>query len=253
MKQYFVFSLIIYIIIFEKTNAVWTSLHIAVYSNNECAVESILTQAQKQFGNWRILLYTQTEKGETPLHLAVIGGATAITKKLLEFGTSQNLYDSEGYLPIHHAAARENVGMCKLLLSYGATVNDRTITKETPLVVALRHKKFLTALFFVSHGTDVSTVPYNGLTAIYYAYIYGHEALVRLLAAKGADTKINVHGHELQIPYTWLTPPIIRPIAKRHPCLEHPLFAPIVERPQKNDHNTNGTTIVKIPKECFGL
>lgn len=199
MKRLIVLSFLACIIIFSNTYAVWTVLHLAVCGQDKYAVQSILERARRAYTDWH-LLREQDEKGRTALHLAVMSGSRKITKTLLKFQASQNIYDLQGYLPIHHAAEQQDIDIIKLLLHYGAAAaNDVTFKHETPLVVALRKQNFQAALFFINNGTKIDVVPFDGYSAIYWAHFYHHETIVRLLLMRGANTIIKTNDGEFEL------------------------------------------------------
>lgn len=67
-------------------------------------------------------------------------------RNLLDKGVDPNLEDKNGYTALHYAARAGHIGVCKILLNAGASVNAATRAgKATPLhraALAGRHCLF---------------------------------------------------------------------------------------------------------------
>lgn len=60
----------------------------------------------KTFGMDLIELNSGNSAGETPLHLAVIRGHSAMVDSLLALGVDTNITDGEGHSPLYYAVGR---------------------------------------------------------------------------------------------------------------------------------------------------
>uniref|UniRef100_A0A0E0BQJ6 Uncharacterized protein n=1 Tax=Oryza glumipatula TaxID=40148 RepID=A0A0E0BQJ6_9ORYZ len=81
-----------------------------------------------------------TALGMTPLFCAVLDGQEIIVKYFLDKGADPNKKDAAGFAPLHEAAKKGHVGIARLLLSKGASV-DVSSSKGTPLHVAASNGK----------------------------------------------------------------------------------------------------------------
>jgi hypothetical protein len=59
----------------------------------------------------------QSEKGETPLHLATVNGHLEVVRVLLKHGANTNLRDTEGKTPLHRARSEGHLDIVSFLLS----------------------------------------------------------------------------------------------------------------------------------------
>ena len=79
-----------------------------------------------------------SNKNVTPLHLSAINPNEDIIDKLLTQNPDFNVTDDDMWKPIHYASACTGSGPLKVLLKYGANMNDLTNEKLTPLHIAAR-------------------------------------------------------------------------------------------------------------------
>uniref|UniRef100_A0A0D3FL71 Uncharacterized protein n=1 Tax=Oryza barthii TaxID=65489 RepID=A0A0D3FL71_9ORYZ len=83
---------------------------------------------------------TSCDSGMTPLFCAVLDGQEIIVKYFLDKGADPNKKDAAGFAPLHEAAKKGHVGIARLLLSKGASV-DVSSSEGTPLHVAASNGK----------------------------------------------------------------------------------------------------------------
>ncbi|CEN60567.1 hypothetical protein ASPCAL03003 [Aspergillus calidoustus] len=87
------------------------------------------------------LLYARDDLRRTPLHLAAQKGHLSMCKKLLELGADPNCYDYGEKCALHYAAESEESSMavCQLLLENGALRDASTDELLTPGQLALQN------------------------------------------------------------------------------------------------------------------
>lgn len=88
--------------------------------------------------------------------------AIKIAELLLRNHVHVNESDSDGYTPLHLAAAKGNHEMLELLLCNGACVNSSSRKKETPIKLAIAHGHSDISNILVRHGA----IPLSRLTRI---------------------------------------------------------------------------------------
>lgn len=126
------------------------------------------------------------ERSFTALHQAVVEGDRERLKYFLAKDASDvHTIDKHGCTPLCLAVHGGAKDMAKILISYGADVNDGSLT----YAVAARHRKAKNKemiLFLISKGADPGGDP------LVQATVNGNIEIVKLLISKGAD--VNAKG-----------------------------------------------------------
>lgn len=132
----------------------------AVYSNDFNLIESLLTK--------NIDANSHTAEGDTPLMAAIRGQYEESVRVLLENGASPNFPDDSGWYPLHFAVQSKNMKIIKLLINYGAKIDQQDGQfGNTPLFVAIKKtegREFID--FFLNLGADVNIPNKRGVTAL---------------------------------------------------------------------------------------
>jgi ankyrin repeat protein len=71
-----------------------------------------------------------------PLHSAAAAQNVAIARLLLAAGADPNAVQTDGFTPLHSAAQNGQLEMIELLLEHGARSDSRTVNGKTPLALA---------------------------------------------------------------------------------------------------------------------
>ena len=169
------------------------------------------------------------DKGRTPLQRAAREGHKEVAELLIAAGAALNSKDKEGKTPLHHAARWGHTNIAALLIAAGADVNAKDNKGRTPLdravgyteIVALLREhggktgEELKALIdaaeegnieavkqYLAAGMDVNAKDEDGVTPLHEAALWGHNEVVELLIANGAEVNaVIVSG-----PYQGKTP-----------------------------------------------
>jgi len=96
------------------------------------------------------------EAGRRPLHAAAFAGAAEVVLELLRARADPNLLEKEekGDRPLHIASWQGHVEAVKLLLSYGASVNDKDGKGWTPLCIAAKQGRAAVVQVLLSHKAE---------------------------------------------------------------------------------------------------
>lgn len=130
------------------------------------------------------------------LHEAVRRGEVDACRSLLGKGWDVHERDGESYTPLLLAAMCGNLGVCRLLVDFGANVHDRLRSGLSALHVAVGaldgggHRDVVDLL--IERGADVNVRSRFGSAPLQTAAFNGHREISRLLVAKGAD--VNARG-----------------------------------------------------------
>ena len=150
----------------------------------------------------------KNDDGETPLYYAMyvryfpLGckatHALKMTKFLIKSGAKIDEATVSKETPLTHAITKANVGVVKLLISYGANVNRIRDSDSTPLHYAARcyHRKTEIIKILIDNGADVNALYKNlKISALHYVAASCSSKAVKLLLESGADPEMrNVLG-----------------------------------------------------------
>lgn len=133
-------------------------------------------------------------KATTILHRFIKGDQVDLIRLVLEAGLNVNhMSDIEGGTPLQLASAAGNLELAKLLIEYGADVNDPPGHNygRTALQAAASYETLQMELvqFLLDHNANVNAPAgiTGGITALQGAAIRGHINMVRMLIERGPD------------------------------------------------------------------
>ena len=132
--------------------------------------------------------------------------AAQVVRLLLQRGAAVNPGPQPVRSPLHFAASHGSVGVMDLLLEAGAEVDARDERGRTPLMrCSNSDARAPAAARLLAAGADLNAADEYGYTAMHHAADECKPALVRLLAAWGADPlRTNKQGRRpLQLVPSW--------------------------------------------------
>ena len=115
-------------------------------------------------------LDAEDRDGHTVLHYAIMCGAKAVYRKVLD--TARTDIDDpmvDGSTPLHLAAQRGDLALTEELLVRGAARESANGKAQTPLLAALEHGAIEAALLLISKGVALDVCDASGRTAMHYA------------------------------------------------------------------------------------
>lgn len=125
---------------------------------------------------------------ETPLYKACERECVGSVKLLLAFGASVNQRCHRGWTALHETVRRDNTELCETLLkAAGASVDARNADDITPLIEAARHGRTQTLTCLIRNGAGVNLQACDGSTALSEACRHGHTDSVKILLQHHAD------------------------------------------------------------------
>lgn len=133
---------------------------------------------------------TTNNDKETPLYKACERSNAALVALLLNHGAAVNVHCILGWTALQEAVVRNNVEICEMLLQAGAKINATNVYGITPLFTAAQTGSLDTLRFLIQHGADINTQAADGNTALLEATKNRHEEVVELLLSQNADANI---------------------------------------------------------------
>jgi hypothetical protein len=127
------------------------------------------------------------EENTTQLGRAVLERDETLVRKLIAAGADLNAVDADGFSPLHLVSrGKENFNV---LLKQGKNI-VRIADGDARIITLLLNGKY------EGKGADVNLQTSSGVTALIWASMNGHEAVVRLLLERGADVMLRTSsGH----------------------------------------------------------
>ncbi|KAM6106725.1 ankyrin repeat domain-containing protein 39 [Pterocles gutturalis] len=101
--------------------------------------------------------------------------------ELLERRGEPSQPDTAGYTALHYASRNGHLGVCQLLLQWGARCDAHTPGGATPLHRASYCGHLAVAQLLLAHGADPAATDDDGLTSLHKAAEQGHRELCTLL------------------------------------------------------------------------
>ena len=166
----------------------WTTLHLAA-SKNAPKMLQILTRSAK------VDLNAVTDKGHTPLALAVLQGCLQAVEVLLEANANPNVSNTGGWSPLHIAAEQNACHTIHLLCEAGANTEIRTKLGNKPLCIAAMYGHSDAAAELLKQNANPNARNDFGWSAIHYSTAANASEIVRQIGqANGADLELKTNG-----------------------------------------------------------
>jgi len=133
-------------------------------------------------------LHAWSKTGATPLQAAVFDLRTGVARFLAEKGAKTDIF--------LEAAMGRLAQVREIMEKYPRLVNKAETDGWTPLHHAAAAGQYRTAVFLISWGADVNAVSQKGETPLHVAVSRGKEKVVKLLVKKGAHVNTrDKYGH----------------------------------------------------------
>jgi hypothetical protein len=160
--------------IHEVDSEQWSSLHSACAGGNYAIVKELL--------GFKAKIEARTNKGQTPLHLAVYSGSLECVRELLKYHADVNVSTlHEKATPLHIACQRQGAQIAQLLIHHGADVNARNIIQRTPLHLTAETGRVDVGNLLLTSGADKDALDLHGWSARQIAELNGHREFQELI------------------------------------------------------------------------
>ncbi|WP_228237297.1 ankyrin repeat domain-containing protein [Allomuricauda sp. M10] len=153
------------------------------FTFHEAVVCGLLEKVKNMLTQNPALINQYANDGFTPVSLAVFFDKSEMAKWLLEQGADPNLHanNPSKVNAMHAAVAKNNVELCKLLISKGADVNAPQMQQVTPLHSAAHRGNLEMVNLLVENGAQINLKMENGDTALSIAQRDGHTDVIAFL------------------------------------------------------------------------
>lgn len=184
-------------------------LHFSVYSNTNWKISSKLLKTMKSMNDVeRASIEVRNYAAETPLHRAVLGPSrkaqNPIISNLLRAGAQINAKTDRGRTPLHLAVTNKlNLDLIALLHTKGAKINIKDESGITPLHLAAGRKASLpTLLLLLRSGADPNAQNEDGETPLHFAARWSRKTdALKILIDNGS--RVDILNDAGQSPLHW--------------------------------------------------
>lgn len=131
--------------------------------------------------------------GLTALHHAVARGNYEMTKMLLKAGANLEAKDKQGQTALHKTTAQENTFLMALLLKEGANLEAKTNKGCTALHLAVHANNLSVVVFLLQSGADINARNNKGMTPLHVSMRNMDEEILKVLLRYHADPNITTN------------------------------------------------------------
>ena len=130
----------------------------------------------------------RSERGETPLILAILAGHDEVAELLIEEGAAFDGRNVGGFTPLHGAAYAGDTALAEFLIAKGADIHDaQNKASVTPLFVAAEEDHKAVAELLIARGAEIEVKERHGYTILTRTTFKEHEDMIALLKSHGAE------------------------------------------------------------------
>ncbi|XP_031557765.1 uncharacterized protein LOC116294318 [Actinia tenebrosa] len=167
-----------------------TPLHVAAAHGNIEVVKFLIDKASKQVPDIKDFIDKTDYEGNTALILASYGGHDEVVKELLQNGADPLIQKTSSKITaLHVAAIGGNTAVMEYLLSYGAKIEALDSSYMTPLHGAAASNQASALKFLLDKGAKVDALNISGLTAFLFSVKQGNKQAAAALLEGGANIK----------------------------------------------------------------
>jgi ankyrin repeat protein len=175
-----------------------TSVHAAAAGVASAARDSDIDSVRKHLAAGADVNEPEAD-GTSALLWAAYQSSPELTALLLEAGANPNAANEFGVTPLLQASRYGDVATLRVLLARGADIASAVRDGETPLMAAARAGNVEAVTLLIEHGADPNEADsVEGQTALMWAAAENHGAVVKALAARGAE--VNGRSNVLEAP-----------------------------------------------------
>jgi hypothetical protein len=189
----------------KKNNDGTTILHHICYQADLIHLKNIFEISNLHFSEF----LRGDNKNNDPLHYAIASKNIDFIKYFIEevstildseepdLGITDfiSCYNDDSITPLYAAFMYKNIPLIKLLLEYGADIDEQVQNNDTPLHLAANLGNVEIVLHLLQEGAEL-TINDKGYTPLHNACISGNMEIVKLLVKEGVGLKIrNEEGH----------------------------------------------------------
>lgn len=135
--------------------------------------------------------------GNSPLHLAIIGGEGEYARSLISQGADLNMKNYQEMSPLHIAAFLDNEDGVKLLLDKGAEIDLKGNSGYTPLHIASEMNHITVAKDLLMMGAKSTLKTDQKLTPRALAKIQGNREIYKMIGKKGPYTADSAESYSV--------------------------------------------------------
>ena len=144
----------------------------------------------KHGANVNQIVCTPLDDRTTLLHKAVANNDIELIRVLSILDTNFNSRDSRNRTPLHWAPVhRANPYVIDLLINNGADVNARDDLQMTPLHLAAKTNRIVSAKKLIARGASLKAISKNGFSVLHMAIVGGHLEMAKMLIRH----KVSIH------------------------------------------------------------
>jgi ankyrin repeat protein len=112
------------------------------------------------------MIHLKDRDGDTPLHIAVMFEHKELVRLLIHYGANVNEKNNILLTPLHMT---RGPGIVRELIDNGAEIDAVDHKKITPLHLACRFGDIETVVLLIHHGANVNSQDKRGLTPLHFA------------------------------------------------------------------------------------
>ena len=212
----------------EKTNLYNTALHVACMGGHITVINNLLSNHPNYFNT-----ATKNSNGQTPLHLAAWAGHSHVVKLLVEnYASSLTDANVKGNTPFLMACLRGYLSVAQLLISLGASFNDRNASQNSALLLAAYggHNDVIEWLLdpATGSGLDLKQTSASGNSPLQHASAQGKYDTVKFLL-ENYDVDLNHLNNVGRTAFYLATP---------YPSIAQCLSAAVINKPRSSKNSS---------------